>query len=383
MKEKPLLSIVVPTKDRYYYLKQLIQLIKSFNSDEIELVVQDNTKDNAEILEFIGSLNYEGLKYFHTELPISVSDNSTKAILNSTGEYVCFIGDDDGVTRFIVEAVKWMKDNNVSILKSSITVYKWPSFISSKYYNVSSSAIFNEYKMTYKKVDTKDALRRLLKSGIDTLAYMPKTYNGITKRSVLDKIFDKCATFYPGPSPDMANAVSLALEEDSFAIVDAPIIIGGHSANLGGNVARYKHRYGPLEEQPFIDKSYINNWSQKIPKIWSAHTVWPESAITALKAYEAEELLNIIDYDFIYKIFIVHNPTISNMAYSLCEKKIRLKIKVFLYYLYRGYRGVMNVLEYKFFNKYDGMKIHRNITDIISAEAIIVSGLKEFKLKKI
>ena len=46
-----LLSIVVPTKNRYYYLKSLIKLVQSFNSNEIELVVQDNTENNSEILE--------------------------------------------------------------------------------------------------------------------------------------------------------------------------------------------------------------------------------------------------------------------------------------------------------------------------------------------
>ena len=46
-----LLSVVVPTKDRYYYLKKLIDLVDSFGyGEELELVVQDNTAKYSEIL---------------------------------------------------------------------------------------------------------------------------------------------------------------------------------------------------------------------------------------------------------------------------------------------------------------------------------------------
>ena len=218
-----LLSIVVPTKDRYFYLKYLIELIKGFKSEEIELVIQDNTYDNTEILEYLKELNFSHLKYYHTKEQISVSENSTKAILNSTGEYVCFIGDDDGVTRHIVDCVKWMKKNNFSILKSSLAIFKWPSFRSQKNYNVSSSVLFNSYKCFYRKVDCKESLENLLSSGIDTLVYMPKVYNGIVKKSLLDRVFTICGTYFPGPSPDMANAVALALLEDFYVFVDYPI----------------------------------------------------------------------------------------------------------------------------------------------------------------
>lgn len=381
-KNEHLLSIVVPTKDRYYYLKHLILLVKSFDYSDLELIVQDNTKENGEILDFLGSLNYPNLKYFHTKEPISVSDNSTKAILNSSGEYVCFIGDDDGVTKYIIDAVRWMKENNIAILKSAVANYKWPSFISSKYYNVSSTALFNRFSMTYRIIDNKEMIAKSLKTGIDTLKYLPKVYNGIAKRETLNRIYDKCGTFFPGPSPDMANAIALALEEDFYAYVDAPLIIGGHSCHLGGDAGRYKKGYGPLEEQPFIDKKYVDNWSKEIPKIWCANTVWPESAITALKAYKADNYLKEIDFMEIHKKFIVENPTISSMAYELSSNPTRLKRKVFFYSYVRKFNGVKNVFNYRFRNMYDGLKIYRNIETIIEAEKLICSNISEFSLKK-
>lgn len=377
-----LLSIVVPTKDRYPYLKQLISLVKSFKSDDIELVIQDNTADNAEFLDFLTTQNYEHLKYFHKNEPVSVSDNSTFAILNSTGEYVCFIGDDDGVTHFIVDAVKWMKENNINILKSAFSIHKWPSFNSSKYYPISGTAIFNDYTMTYRIVDNKECLVRLLTAGINTLEYMPKLYNGITKRSSLEKIYQKCGTYFPGPSPDMANAVALAIEENSYAFVDAPIIIGGHSGHLGGNASRYKNKCGPLEEQPFIDREYIDNWNQRIPKVWAATTIWPASAITALEAYGATEYLNMVNYEEILRRFIVANPDKKEMAYALSSNPTKLQKSGGSGRLIHVIKGCYNVFKFIVFNIYDGMKVHKNVKNIAEAEKIFTIKISEFKLVK-
>lgn len=379
---RPILSVVVPTKNRYQYLYHLIKLVASYNFVDFELVIQDNSDDNSEFLSNIKIEDYPFIKYFYQSEPVSQSRNSDLSILNSTGEYVCFIGDDDGVTRFAIDAARWMKENNVAILKSSPFNYKWPSFISTQYYNVSSSALFNKFTMTYRIVDNKVVLAKLLKTGIDTLNYMPKVYNGIAKRSTLDRIYEKCGSFFPGPSPDMANAVSLALEEANYAYVDAPIIIGGHSGHVGGNVNRYKKHYGPLEEQPFIDKKYIDEWSQEIPKIWCANTVWPESAITALKAYDAVSLLSQIDYIEVHKKFIVENPSISDMAYNISSNPSLLKKKVFYYKLIRKFKGLRNVLKYKLFGVYDGMKLYRNVEDIVTAEDLACKGIVDFKLKK-
>lgn len=377
-----LLSIVVPTKDRYPYLVQLIELIKSFGSDDIELIIQDNSADNSYILEYMENYKYKHLKYFHIKEQISISDNSTKAILNSSGEYVCFIGDDDGVTRYIVDAVKWMKNNNVTTLKSVGAILKWPSYISTSYYNVSGTAIFNDFSMTYKIVNAKECLRKLLTTGISTLDYMPKTYNGITKRTTLEKIYKKCGTFFPGPSPDMANAVSLALEDDFYAFVDAPVIIGGHSGHLGGNASRYKRQCGPLEEQPFISRDYIDNWNERIPKVWSPTTIWPASAITALQAYGSSEYLDIVDYEEILKKFIVANPDKCNMALALSKNpKVLLKTSRISKFK-RIVRGCFNVLVFFVLNKYDGKKVHRGISNIEDAEKLMTSKILNFELKQ-
>lgn len=373
MKNDLLLSIVVPTKNRYEYLFQLMDLLATFESQEFEMVIQDNSDNNSDFINNIKLKNYPFVNYFYQKSPLSQSGNSDKSILNSKGEYVCFIGDDDGVTRSIIDIVKWMKKENYYILKSALTVYKWPSFISEKHYDVSSSVLFNPYSQTYREVDCRQALASLLKSGMNTLANMPKVYNGIVKRSVLDIIYKRCGTFFPGPSPDMANAVSLSLIEKKYIYVDFPVIIGGHSVNLGANAARYKRGLGPLEEQIFIDQKYKDGWSKRIPKVWASQTVWPESALTALHSFSANDYLQMVDYEIILRKFANSHPDYFRLAYKLSHSRLKLTLKFLIRRMVSPFFALMKYYDYKKNNKYGGLEIHRGFLNITEAERLLMN----------
>lgn len=363
-----LLSIVVPTKDRYEYLEQLVDLIISFKSPEIEVIIQDNTNENSRILNFLESRDTTNIKYFHTAEQISISLNSDKAILNSSGKYVCFIGDDDGVTRYVIDSVKWMEAKGIGILRSEYAIHKWPSYRSPKPMKISGTVLTGNYDNKYVVYDNMACLKKLLSSGINNMLELPRVYNGIVRRDILDKIYNKCGTFFPGPSPDMANSVALCIVEEKFCKINAPVVIGGHSSHLGGDTHRYTKNWGPLNEQKFISQKDQDNWSKKVPKVWSGCTVWPQSAISAMKAFGREDLLDLIDYDEVLAVFIEHCPDIKEMAYAIngnkeeLDKRVeRIKRNIFKHKLQMA-------IGYYLFNKSDGLKIHRNINNIREAE---------------
>ena len=101
-----LLSIIIPTKDRYHYLRECITTILAVDSDDFELVIQDNTPNNVEILPFIQEIKDDRLKYYYDSKHASEVENVNRAIIHSNGRYVCFIGDDDSITTSLVDAVR-------------------------------------------------------------------------------------------------------------------------------------------------------------------------------------------------------------------------------------------------------------------------------------
>lgn len=370
--DKPLLSIVVPTKDRYPYLKKLIELVKSFKSNELELVIQDNTDNNSEILKFIEDIHYKNLKYYHTSGQIPISLNMDKAVLNSSGEYVCCIGDDDGVTRHIIDCVRWMKKNNIAILKSQYALFKWPSFIDGRVMKLASTVSIANYSGEWRRVDTMKVLIKTLKNGARTLKTMPKIYNGIVRRDTMDLIYNKTGSYFPGPSPDMANAVALCLVEPSYVYLDFPIIIGGQCASVGGGSRQVKGGYKKLNEVPFLPSNIEEIWNPNLPKIWCAETIWPESAIEALEKMGRSDLKAKFNKEKLLAFFAINRPDIKNMAFKLSDNTKLLnweilKMKIYLYLI-----SIKDVALYKFLSKTtDGLRIHRGFKSIIEAEEFI------------
>lgn len=320
-----LLSIVVPTKNRYYYLKHLIQLVENLHSEEVELVIQDNSDDNSEFLNYLKNNEYPFIRYNYVKGQIPVADNSDSAILNSTGEFVCFLGDDDGFTKYLIEGVHWMKSEGIDVVKTAEVTYSWPDAPQGK------SAELSYYPFTGKKeyLSAYNELIKVLDAGIQDRGNMPRVYHGVASRKVLDKIYSIAGTFFPGNSPDISNAVALSLIVEKFVYVDQPWAYSGNSAFKGGGVFARGNSAPEISEIPFFRPNAEKRWSAKVPRIASGSNIWADSAIEALKNMKREDLINEINFNELYANFIFSYPSKAELAYSVCTNKQYLKLYTF------------------------------------------------------
>jgi glycosyltransferase involved in cell wall biosynthesis len=311
---------VIPTKDRYKYLKHLINFIDGFCTDEIELVIQDNTYNNSEIVEFLNLKDRSHLKYYHNKEQLPISLNTDLAIQHSTGEYVCFIGDDDGVLPNIIDCVKWMKKNGIEALRPAITIYNWPDFLNFGKKNLSGTLLYDNFSNDIKEIDSIRSLQKLAKHGFTHIYSIPKVYQGIVKRICLDKIYNIGGTFSPGPSPDMATAVALSFVVKKFVAINIPVIIIGQSQTVGGGERKLKGGVKNIDEVPFLPKNANMDWNSRIPRVWCSQTVWPESAIKAMQYMNKESEIKT-NYEFILAKFIDAHNSKKKMAIQLSENK--------------------------------------------------------------
>lgn len=318
----PLLSIVVPTKNRYYFMKKLVLLIDSYKwGDDVELLIQDNTIINDEILEFLKKGNYLFVSYYHELKSLSQSGNSDLAVRNSKGEYVCFIGDDDGVTKDILECCKWMKEKGIECALPERIDYYWPdAHPNSK--GALNTPIFTKEIHEHSSLS---ALQKLLKRGCVDRGNIPFLYQGIAKKETLDKIWNKCGTYFPGASPDIANGVSLCMVADKFVTISAPLIIGGVSKYAAGGINSLKyHAETDLSKVSQLPSNILDVWSNKIPIIWTNPTIWCESVVEALNVWGRQDLIEQIDFEKLYEYFVVFYKPYKNMAYKLTLNRRKL-----------------------------------------------------------
>lgn len=363
---RPLLSIVIPTKNRYPYLFLCIDSLRNLKliSQEIEIIIHDNTLDNSEYINSIYN-NLEEVKYFHSNQSLSVVDNSNLSILKSSGEYVCFIGDDDGVLPAIVDVVNYMKANSIDALISSPVIYNWPDFKDDSIYQLSGAVQYKNGTGKYIEVDPTKEIDRCIKTGLRDLCRLPKVYQGIVKRETLDKVYKRTGTFFPGGSPDMANSIALALLNPKVIYYDCPLIISGQCKSVGGGERLLKRNNLPhITDVVFLPKDISENWDERLPKYWCADTIWPQSAISAFKKMGEE--LPVINFNQIMATFIFDHPAYYKECKSYITNKHSFAYYILKNLLVKGFRHVSWRLSYYLSRRKSrgGVSIKRDLNTI-------------------
>lgn len=336
-KQKYLLSIVIPTKDRYQYLVECIKTLINIDSDEIEIVIQDNTIENSSFIKELKEWNWPHIKYYHNKEHLSVVQNSEFAVENSSGKYVCFIGDDDSVSEIVIDVVRMMSVNKIESCNVDMAGYYWPDVP-----NRTSRLLFNKDEPKIRMLDTKKILNKYLKKGMQEIIMLPRLYHGIISRSILEKIKMRSGSFFPGPSPDMANAIVAALVLDTHLYIKFPIIISGTSFKSTAGMSIRKQHKGSVKNIRHLPKGTDERWSSKIPKVWLMNTIWPETCLKALEAASESELAEKLNYYPMYFRILI--------KYSDYRKLVTQQLKSTADYFFLFIYGISDLANWMFKN---------------------------------
>ena len=291
-----LLSVLIPTKNRYSTLFEVITLfVKYINEKNIEFIIQDNSDENREALFFFNERSDIRIKYFHTSDKLSIVDNTIKSIENSSGEFLIFIGDDDFISPKIMRFVNEMKEKNMDCLIYNPAYYWWGSLnFANKNHYFQPNAFWNPHNQNeiFEEKNANAELYAFLDSGAAFFSSLPKLYHGILRKNVLNKIKEITGTFLPGSSPDLAFSIAISLSINKYYYVNYPISVFGASNNSGGGWTVSKKHYGKIEDQAHLPKKCLENWSDKIPRIWSEKTIYAQTTIEVLKEFKSIEKFN-------------------------------------------------------------------------------------------
>ena len=290
-----ILSIIIPTKNRYEYLKECLLSLKKLNSEKVEIIVQDNTVNNYEIVDFIEKLNTNNIKYYYDPSELSQTDNSDLAAKHATGEYCTYIGDDDSVCSAMIDSVEYMKKQNIDSAVINLATYHWPDVVFQG--KKQPCLFFDRRKPHIRYMNKNQIFKDFLSWGCQDIHYIPRVYHGIIKRSVMEKIKDKTGSYFPGPSPDMANATAALLVINSFIEIPLPLIVSGYSYKSAGGMGLRGAHTGSLKATHQLPKNAEQEWSSKIPKVWLGYTVWAEAAEKAFTRMGESNYIEKINYN--------------------------------------------------------------------------------------
>lgn len=315
----PLLSIIIPTKNRYTYLESCLRSIAvHYNRSEVEIIITDNStvKQEIEALKL-----FSNIKYSYTEKPISQVENFESALEKVTGKYVTMIGDDDGISDLLLVVVDYMVRKGINALNSPFVSYYWPDVISKNPINNFSSKLFlNNYQYNIVKIDAKVERDKCLSMGATSLCNLPKMYYGIIKKEILDKVKNETGYYFPGPSPDMANAFSVSHYASNFVYFDAPLFIAGNSAKSAAGMGLAGKHVGVIKDHPQLPSDCYLYWSKEVPEYWSGPTIWAESALQSIKKSSNKELIKQFNFPRLYASCLTFNPEYKEEIKYAIEK---------------------------------------------------------------
>ena len=90
--QTPLLSVIIPTKNRQRYAVSAVRSLMQLDSQHLEVVVQDNSDSDTLRSLLSEYIQDRRLIFRYTKKSISSIDNFNAAVELATGLYVCMIG---------------------------------------------------------------------------------------------------------------------------------------------------------------------------------------------------------------------------------------------------------------------------------------------------
>lgn len=287
----PILSIVIPTRDRAQYALSCIAAALVIEDPGLQVVVHDNGSDDAlgnEIRARFGE--QRRLVYIRESAPISMVDNFERALANATGEYVTVIGDDDGVHPDVVNVARWALRNDVNaVVCPLLAAYIWPDF-QQRYYGSRNAAVLTIKPFTPRLAfnETRAGIDECVASAGLNLVHatnLPKLYYGLVRRRCLLQAKAASGAFFPSISPDMAAAISAALYVDRVAVIEFPVFLPGSSFKSASGLSARKQHVGELLDQPSLPRDIEDRWICLVPRFYSVQTMWAQAVLETLRAH--------------------------------------------------------------------------------------------------
>jgi glycosyltransferase involved in cell wall biosynthesis len=314
----PLLSVLVATRNRQPYAFALIKDILSWADERVEVVISDNSEE-AILSGWLAELMPDSrIKYQYSPRQMSAIDNFNRVVDAASGNFVCLIGDDDGLHPASIDAIAWADNLSIDCLMGSVEhEYIWPRRNNPALADVLKSdghnGILTMPSFTGRMRTQRGPLdlRGLLNRGCTQyhdLAY-PRLYHGFVRRSVLEKMRHSGGPVLGGLSPDIYAAVFLSQLTGLTVSLDYPLTIPGVSPASGTAIEGKSKEYSlNIREAPHFRAREWYTFNAKLPPFYCVDSIWADSACLALENMTLGDLCSDLKIFRLSAYIIRHQP---------------------------------------------------------------------------
>jgi glycosyltransferase involved in cell wall biosynthesis len=306
-----LLSIVIPTKERQEQCVATVRSVLAFD-DPFELIVFDSSADGALLERALRELADERVRHLHVPALANMTQCFEQAVSTATGEYICMIGDDDGVTRALFEWARCARNRGLSSVTSDPRLYasyNWPG-IRSKYFGAAASGklfVRLEEGGGTQIIDARSQVSGFLQSAGQGCGLMPRVYHGLVARSVLADMRSAAGRCFDGVSPDVSFSYLSANFSPRHAIVNVPLTISGASVVSNAGRSAMRQHKGDLWSDPHMRGYAGEPWPDEVPQFFSVETVWGQATLAAIDRLDGKQR-RFFNFPRFYALLLIRHP---------------------------------------------------------------------------
>lgn len=308
----PLLSILIPTKNRYRTLIPVVtEILARIDDPQLEVVICDNSDPRSADVDALVASDGR-IRYLHSPEAISIVENTERGLAACNGEYLCFIGDDDLVSPQIMTIVRWLKKIGEDCLIYPPARYWWSDVVFAKESHFEHPGAFwlpRGGDTGVRRLSSKAELARVYGRGGVAYMDLPRLYHGIASKGAIERIKQRFGRPVPGSSPDMALCIALAMTNKTYLSIDFPVSIFGASRNSGGGWTAAKKHHGRIADQKHLPREILDNWNPKLPRIWTEQIIYPQTIHEVAKRGNVEAP---ISYPTLYGSLLVYEPHVAS-----------------------------------------------------------------------
>lgn len=219
---RPRYSIVVPTRHRPHTLPHTLATILVQQHDSFEVVVADNAS-GPETRQAVEACGDDRIRFLRSGQPLSMSANWERALAACRGEWITFIGDDDGLMpTALPECDDLIAAHAVRSIRPQYAVYVWPCADATG----EGGRLQLHLGREVRRGDAREALAAMTIR--PNAAPIPLPYHGWVHRSLYEEAARSGAVFQ-GKDPDTYAGILLAALSDEFVTQDRPLSLIGIS----------------------------------------------------------------------------------------------------------------------------------------------------------
>ncbi|HVV92411.1 MAG TPA: glycosyltransferase family 2 protein [Hyphomicrobiales bacterium] len=285
MAAAPLISVLVPTRNRAAVLGPCLATLARIDDPDLEIVVSNNasTDDTAET---VAAVRDPRLRLVAPDAPLAMTDNFELALSAARGDYVIAIGDDDGMLASGWRALRRLiAAEQPAIVNWRPLPYVWPSDPARP---VDGVLTIKPHHLGggHRDVTTAPIFAAFLAGRIQRYRQGANIYHGCVSRPVIEAVRQRFGRYFFANAPDVGAAIANLLAAPALVQLDTPVSIGGSSRYSTGTA--FKRFSGTAGADS------VAQWIAEAPTPVGAPTL-PRS-IRSIQAMTFDALMQVVDH---------------------------------------------------------------------------------------